>query len=187
MAAQIIGMSYKTLKKRYDEGWIKGERTTHDKLKFAIDEVERAKLAWQQERAELVTSSTNLTMIDPSRNDLEARIIELEEEVATLQAKVARLEVANRIELPQVPPKGTEPLTPHTIPISKDPLPEGCVLASKFAESHGVSRSTFRWQMDHGKVSYSERPKASRPREVEKYLTPEQQENALAYWRTQGN
>jgi hypothetical protein len=36
------------------------------------------------------------------------------------------------------------------------------------------------------KVDYSERPKPGRPKETERYLTPEQQAAAIAFWRRHG-
>ncbi|OLE52828.1 MAG: hypothetical protein AUG51_16200 [Acidobacteria bacterium 13_1_20CM_3_53_8] len=86
---------------------------------------------------------------------------------------------------------------------SKDSgLPEGAILATDFARNHGVARETFRDHMliglgagtvygeeldpvmavkDH--VDYSERPKPGRPREKERYLTADQQRQALEFWR----
>lgn len=67
-------------------------------------------------------------------------------------------------------------------------LPSGCVSATEFAASHGVKRETFRDHMTKGlgaekdRVDYSERDKPSRPKEKEKYLTVDQQEQALGFW-----
>lgn len=77
-------------------------------------------------------------------------------------------------------------------------LPDGCMLASKFAEEHGVARPTFIDHMTKGlgqgligthtdtiperdRVHYSERVKPNRPKEKEKYLTSEQQHGALEF------
>lgn len=139
MAAQVIGMSYKTLKDRYDTGWINGDRTDKGKLKFTPDEVERARKAWEEERSLFITSPQDLNL--PS-DDLEVRIVELEEELDLLKARIAKLE--------------------------GNPLSEGCVLVSEFAERNGISRSTF-----HDHI-------------VKKWLTPEQQEKALDYWYRYG-
>ena len=79
-------------------------------------------------------------------------------------------------------------------------LPDGCMLASKFAEEHGVARPTFIDHMTKGlgqgligthtdtiperdRVHYSERVKPNRPKEKEKYLTSEQQHGALEFWK----
>lgn len=66
-------------------------------------------------------------------------------------------------------------------------LPDGCILASKFAETHRVKRPTFIEHMTKGigpnkdRVDYSERDKPNR-NEKEKYLTREQQGKALDFW-----
>ena len=88
----------------------------------------------------------------------------------------------------------------------KSDLPDGCVLASKFAENHGVPRETFRDHMMiglgdgliHGEgvpedgsvlvkdwVRYEERNKRVRKDgtiEKERYLTSDQQHAALEFW-----
>jgi len=81
-------------------------------------------------------------------------------------------------------------------------LPQGCILASEFGLNHGVARETFRDHMTKGlgpgligmstntiperdRVDYSERPKPGRESrgEKEKYLTQEQQHQALEFWK----
>lgn len=189
-AAQIIGMSYKTLKKRYDEGWINGERTPQGKLKFTLEEVEQAKLAWEQERSQYA-SSTDLNLPDPTRTFLEEEIAELKKEVALLKERVANLERVERIPLYEFPQEDFAPQVTHTVSASpsKDPLPEGCILASEFAYRYSVKRETFR---DHYKIGLgrgakekalvSSRPKPGRGHETEYYLTEEQQQSVLDYW-----
>lgn len=83
---------------------------------------------------------------------------------------------------------------PHTS------LPDGCILASKFATDHGVARPTFIDHMTKGlgpgligmstetipqrdQVAYSERPKPGRPTEKEKFLTQQQQQDTLEFWK----
>lgn len=82
-------------------------------------------------------------------------------------------------------------------------LPDGCILASKFAENHGVARPTFIDHMLRGlgpgligtstdtipqrdQVDYSERVKPNRPKEKEKYLTSDQQSAAIQFWKRHG-
>ena len=71
-------------------------------------------------------------------------------------------------------------------------LPSGCILARDFARMHGVAPETFRDHIMKGigrglegkdKVEVSERPKPGREKETERYLTPDQQEQARAFWR----
>jgi transcriptional regulator with XRE-family HTH domain len=73
-------------------------------------------------------------------------------------------------------------------------LPEGCILAHHFAGMYGVSPMTFRDHYIKGlgpkdakeKAPASHRPKPSREKELEWYLTPEQQADALDYWKRHG-
>lgn len=85
--------------------------------------------------------------------------------------------------------------------LRKTDLPEGCILAIDFARNHGITRETMRWHMDNGlgpgligmstdtiperdRIKYSQRIKRLRKDgiEYERYLTPEQQEQALQFW-----
>lgn len=186
-AAQIIGITYKTLKDRYDEGWIVGERTPQGKFKFTLEEVERAKIAWEEEHPQF-SSSTDL---DPTIALLEARIADLEVEVKLLHDRVAKIEQTHLILPQQFPPlrEDLKPWGPNALPVSasKKPLPQGCVLATHFAQQHGVSRTTVREHLDKGKIAFDSRPKPGREGETERYFTPEQQEEALAYWKARGN
>lgn len=83
----------------------------------------------------------------------------------------------------------------------KADLPDGCILAFDFAKNHDVKRETFRdhmliglgpgipWGMgnettpEKEHVDYSERPKPSRPKEKERYLTNNQQLATLEFWK----
>jgi hypothetical protein len=100
--------------------------------------------------------------------------------------------------IPEKPPK--RPYKPR-----KTDLPEGCVLATDFARMHGVNERRFYDHMIIGlgpgtvpgelsdptipvkeQVDYSERDKPGRKGERERYLTPEQQEKALEFWKRHG-
>jgi hypothetical protein len=72
-------------------------------------------------------------------------------------------------------------------------LPEGCILARHFAMKHDVKPETFRdhymiglGRQEKEKVTVSSRPKPSREKETEWYLTPEQQSQALKFWDRYG-
>lgn len=77
---------------------------------------------------------------------------------------------------------------------SERDLPEGCILARHFAEMYGVAPMTFRDQYLKGlgpkdakeKAPVSNRPKPGREKELEWYLTREQQSEVLAYWDRHG-
>ncbi len=102
------------------------------------------------------------------------------------------------VEKPHVPIQIVNPTSAiesaqkRTYKLREADLPEGCILARDFAKAHGVAPETFRDHIVSGlgrgrkereKVEASERPKAGRPRETERYLTQEQQEKALNFWQ----
>ncbi len=89
----------------------------------------------------------------------------------------------------------------------KSNLPDGCIPAIEFANTHGVSREAMRWHMNNGLgaglihgpdvpedgtvqvrdwIHYEERNKRVRKDgtvEMERYLTSEQQRQALEFWK----
>jgi transcriptional regulator with XRE-family HTH domain len=125
-----------------------------------------------------------------------------------LEGEKPQASVAEKAEKPSV----SQPVAKHTQAVSEGPkreykrkdtgLPAGAILATDFARNHGVKRETFRDHMliglgqgsvwgeepdpimgvrDH--VEFSERPKPGRPKETERYLTPDQQKAALEFWK----
>jgi hypothetical protein len=199
MAARLIGMSYKTLKKRYDEGWITGDRTPQGKLRFTLEEVERAKKAWEEERSSFLTTSQIMGFLEPpreevlfqdtTRKELEAEIGELKVAIAILEGRVASLE--QRIA-PILKPEDLDSYTFKAEGVAAKPvqsnLPEGSILGSKFAEMHGIKRSTWRHHVEDGigpnkeKIETTNRPKPGRPHETERYLDTDLQKAAMLFW-----
>ena len=117
------------------------------------------------------------------------------------------IEDSPKTEVPQI--SIVEPKRPY-IRRKESGLPEGCILASKFAESHGIARKTFEGHMNvglgkgliHGPgvpedgtalikdwVRFEERNKRVRKDgtiEKERYLTSDQQADALQFWKRHG-
>lgn len=107
------------------------------------------------------------------------------------------VKASEKAEKPSILPPVVQPtrIVPEKVP-KRDykprdaELPEGCVLASAFAESHGVNRKTFEGHYKTGlgrkgkeKAVVSARPKPGREnRETEYYLIPEQQVAVLRFW-----
>jgi hypothetical protein len=105
-------------------------------------------------------------------------------------------------------PKAVIETTPKRVYARKEKatdLPPDCILALDFSRNHNVKRETFRDHMLIGKgpgtvpgeetyptlgvkdhVDYSERQKPNRPNEKEKYLTQQQQQQALEFWQRHG-
>jgi transcriptional regulator with XRE-family HTH domain len=145
--------------------------------------------------------------IELSRNNVTG--ITLEDKKATRQKMLASKGVSENTEktpvsIPVVPTTRAVPEKAEKRVYNRKQmdtgLPAGSILASKFAESHGIARPTFYGHMDVGlgpgligmstdvipqkdHVDYSERPKPSRPKEKERYLTSDQQKAAFEFWQ----
>lgn len=79
----------------------------------------------------------------------------------------------------------------HTKPVPGD-LPLGTVYARDFYEKHSVSYGDFRRHTEHGfngdllEVTERKLYPDTRPNYKDRYLTPEQQQKAIEYWRKYG-
>lgn len=139
------------------------------------------------------------------------RIKEVKEKPWTAGPNTAKRDrnIAEKVKKQSVPPKSIddtktiEKPQKSTTKQKKDTgLPAGAILAIDFARNHDVKRETFRDHMTIGKgpgtvpgeethptlpikdhVDYSERPKSGRPKEKEKYLTSDQQLEAIQFWK----
>jgi len=143
--------------------------------------------------------------------DILTRVANLERRVAELESQSANVPTIAHVSpgtpnqhktVVDIPPKPKPQKQPST---RKSDLPEGCILASKFAEQLGIPRRTFSDYMLLGlgtgligmstdtipqkeMIEYSERPKPGREHtgEVERYLTPDQQKQAVTLLKKHG-
>ena len=188
-AAFEIGISYRTVRRRIEAGEIQATRGADGQYSIAALEVQRLKQA-QSERPRPAMSGHAET--SHNQSDLEQRVADLEQRM-----KIVEDTISHNHTVPATP----KPRPQHQPSIAKrNSLSEGCILASKFAEAHGVNRSTFTEHMLQGRgpgligtstdtiperdyVDYGERPKPGRPKERERYLDPEQQKGAISFWQ----
>jgi excisionase family DNA binding protein len=198
-AARRIGVSDKTVRNWIAEGKLHATRTPSNRLGIPEDEVEAlrreyAQFAQQEERE----STSNADIFA-----LSARLLELEYRCQKLEQRVAELEQAHTAEKPiqpsisTLPPYDTRVALPSaqkraTVASTSTPidLPPGTMLFADFAEKYGVSRSTFSHHIRVGiageRIETTDRPKPGRPDHTERWLTPAQQEKALAFWDKYG-
>jgi hypothetical protein len=171
-AAKILNVSDKTLRrwlaqKKYG---LTAIRDASNRLMLAEADVRRVQdeRRWLPEPA----SESHIT-----QQEMTAKI-------AALESRIARLERA----LPARPESAAThtPASARPAHISP-PLPAGAIPAKQFAERHGVNPRTFR---DHIAVGIagelapaSSRQKPNRPNEREYFLTQEQRQACLDYWR----
>lgn len=211
-AAIALGRNEKTVRRWITEGKIKAERPTPRKLAIPESEIIRVKSELEQlEQYEInpQQDTGSLAALDVSR--LIERIEQLEQDRKYLADRIEQLEqkverAAHKSVASRETPEPTDATQPIDRPTHYEPrqkltteptratiagIPDNAISITTFAEQHGVKPRTFR---DHITVGIQgeritdviERPKPSRPKETERYLTPEQQAKVLDYWRRHG-
>jgi len=203
-AARKIGISDKTIRRWIADDKISAVRTPSNLLAIPESEVEKHR----RQRAQFVQKEEkDMTSQDKQIEALVAKVSQLEQDMATLkQNNLSAVEKAEK--QPVLPPEApatsiVSEKAPKRDYVRKEKdtgLPDGCILASKFATDHGVARPTFIDHMTKGlgpgligtstdtipqrdQVNYSERPKPNRTTEKEKYLTLQQQHDAFKFWQ----
>lgn len=201
-AARAIGCSSKTVLRHIAKGTISATHKHAQELDIAEDQVEKLKQVLDSAKSR---QSTDMLQ--------ELELLTLR--VQTLEEKVQTLESAQTLSLvptmssavpttkdthqPQQGPRN------RNVGAKKGTLPDGCILCSDFAKQHGIPRETMRDYLLLGigpgsvpgeladpmipvkeQIDYSERPKPGRPKETERYFTPEQQKNTIEVLKRHG-
>jgi hypothetical protein len=208
-AAKYIGVADKTIRR-----WLKPDkdgkikltaiRTASNQLAIPELEVERLKRELEQERSQFMVSGQGLDNLDITGHSegLEIRIAELEKEVVTLKERIAILEQGNINEQAIEVPVSSSPSS-DTLPLARAQkrnvernidvpsiFPAGTLSASNFATRHGVKYEDFKNYMRRGiygeKLDITEIPHPTRAGYVQKFLTLEQQEQAIALLKKHG-
>lgn len=155
-AASWIGRDERTIRR-----WIADGRlaATRDGNLYQIDQRELARLQ------------------DTHRSSEQIRdLADLERRVSALETRLAR--------------KQTRKAAPQEELIDGDELPAGSMLASRFARQHGIGEKTARYHLLTGlsgeRLAYLACRSARNPDETERWLTPDQQDQALLFWRRHG-
>lgn len=191
-AARRLGKDERTIRRWVAAGKLTPRTSASNRM--AIDEQDIERLAAQLTEADLEKSQ--------EVNDLKARIEKLEQDQASILARLALLEdreiparswrpaaSASEIAIPRAParPRPTVLTTPTTTP---ENVPAGSRQATEFAESHSVNRVTFRDHMILGirgdLVEHISFQKPNKPKEIARWLSPEQQRAAIAFWERHG-
>lgn len=189
-AARRLNRDERTIRRWIAAGKLTPRQAASNRL--AIDEGEIERLA------------ARLTQADQEKRqaftDLEARILHLEQEQARILARLALLEDRAGDQVSIARPDISAPVSrprPHARPRSAPlslatpaDIPPGSRQATEFAAAHQVNRVTFRDHMTLGirgdLVEHIARPKPNKPRETERWLSPEQQQAAIAFWNEHG-
>lgn len=193
-AAKEIGVSDKTVRNWIAEGKLHFERTPSNRLAIPAGEVERLKKAYarfsepKESTADIAALSTRLLGLERRCVDLEQRVAELERGNATERVLVPSVSAFASSSPRSTLPSQKRATVPSVSP--PDDVPPGSMRFADFAENYGVPRGTVSHHVKVGiageKLATLDRPKPGRPEHTERWLTPELQEQALAYWRRHG-
>jgi predicted DNA-binding protein (UPF0251 family) len=215
-AAKRAGVSDKTLRRAIESGKLVTQARTYrnQPLMIAVTDFDaylasRHKLPRHDDLSRLdvprrikeMTSHVQIDRLDTSshvKTNVQLRIDELEQRVKKLEEIVQTLTSQASSHMPRHNSAIDSTVTRHSMDIMskqmtrQETLPEGCITLVEFARRHHVANATFRDHVTRGigkekeRVQVTERPKPGRPHETERYLTPEQQQAALDYWRRHG-
>jgi len=195
-AARRLGVTDKTVRLWLEKGTygLQAHHSAKNRLAILETDIERIK----RERDLYQDEKQDTTDIIGRIKDLEAKYAALEEKCTELEKRmderVTELPVPTfaTSAIDQIP-RAQKRIVERNRDVSPDKeLPPGCILARDFARMHGVAPETFRDHFMKGlgrglevkdKVEVSDRPKPGRSKETEYYLTPEQQQAALDFWR----
>lgn len=204
-AATMIGVTERTIREWIKDGKLSAHHPFEHPNRLAIPRSEVEALA--RKRKQYYVEIPDMTEVAQKLAALEQKIgklDQLEARHAALEEKYAALEQRLNERVPEWPPSTVRTSESDQFPRAqkrvgernrglspeKD-LPPGCLLARDFARMHGIAPETFRDHYMKGlgralegkdKVEVSERPKPGREKETERYLTPDQQELARAFW-----
>lgn len=196
-AAHRLGVSDKTFRKMVRDGKLSFHRVHPTRIEIPESEIERLISERSQQTAQSGEDTgmlSRLALLEAKVAELEAAIQELQRDKADDKPSVS---IFSYDETPPEPTRSeSQKKAVSRQATQNSDLPPGCVFLKAFAIRHGVPANTAkrhhvvgffnRENSTYDRLDVSSRPKTNRPGETTYYLTPEQQEKALAYWRHYG-
>lgn len=197
-AARELGVSEKTIRRWIEDKKLQASKTARGM--FAIPESELARVRLQREQDGEQDQASRLEDLEKKYSDLERQYNNLVERVAALEDQAASRTSAiytpasgraGKTRQPGAAPASLELFSTIRVPPE---IPDGSILYTDFAQQHGMNPHTFRDHLVVGtgrgleikdKVAHLERPIPNRT-EVERWLSPEQQYQAILYWQRHG-
>jgi excisionase family DNA binding protein len=197
-AARELGVSEKTIRRWVEDGKLQARRIAKNRLAIAESEIARLQMEREQSGAS-----------EDSREDQAARLEDLERKYSDLERRLAALEARDQFtSLPAASISGpgtrTRPARDRERPAQRElfnaeipvppEIPDGSLQYADFANMHGMNPYTFRDHLTIGigrgleekdRVPHFTRPIPNR-REVERWLSPEQQYQAILFWQRHG-
>lgn len=175
-AATRLNKNERTIRRWIHQGLLRASHVATNR--FAIDESEIERIQRAQGQA--------------TQGDLERRMEQVEREIARLSAQLVAAQTASTRRTTQnahTAHARTARDTGETL-LSEQELPAGSRRASEFAAAHGIGPKTFRYHLLTGlggqRVEHMAIGKPGRPGEIERWLSPEQQQQALEFWYKHG-
>lgn len=169
-AARLLGRNERTIRRWIQQGLLQASHVAVNR--FAIEESEIVRLQTDTNRM--------------SRQDLEARITRLEHQIADILVQLAQVQKHSPARTSDSPRRRSPRPSDESLLTEAD-LPSGSRRASEFAEAHGIKVKTFRYHLLTGlggeTVAHLAIAKPGRPGEIERWLSPEQQRQALDFWQ----
>src|SRR5258708_1465555 len=172
-AARRLHRNERTIRRWIDQGRLQASHVAINR--FAIEEKEIDRLL------EETGQTTQL--------ELESRIAQLEQQIAEISAGRAGGNPP-RIAHPPKQARRRSPRLADEIVRTEADIPPGSRRAYEFAEAHGIHPKRFRYHLLTGlrgeRVDHLAVEKPGRPGEVERWLSPEQQQAARDFWQRYG-
>lgn len=198
-AAKRLNRDERTIRRWVEAGKLTPKHSTSNRLAFEEQDIER--LAQQltkedlEKRQVILDLETHVKSLEEMIQAQGEHLETLETEQQRILARLALIENATNKTSPSETHLTVERSRPSrqrspAAPLDTSDLPAGTRTATEFARAHGVDRVTFRDHMltgirgDH--VDHIARPVPNKPRETMRFLMPEQQERAVAFWERHG-
>lgn len=206
-AAKLVGVNERTIRLWVEKGALPASHPASNRLAIPMSAITRVirERAEREALDQIPTPREMARQLEAVQSELEtirhvaergAATIDdrdsnrVEDKIDALEIRLSRLE-ALYASAPRVGAERHTDNRPRVRIAEEYQLPKGAILLRDFAKEYGVPYPTAR---DHalvgiGRGQYkdylevSARPKPGRPKETERFLTPEQQALALEYWR----
>ena len=186
-AARRLGVNEKTVRSWVQSGKLDAHKVVKNRLAILASDVE----SLRRKREGYQDDSSDIALLAARLEDLERKYADLEQKYRELSSAMAE-RVVSKDESQHVMSGAvlTLPVQKRAIEESASvpiDIPDGSMLFADFAAMYGVDRTTFRRHCTSGIqgdcVETIERPKpGGRKGDIERWLTPDQQRAALAFW-----
>jgi superfamily II RNA helicase len=184
-AARILGVTDKTVRTWIKRGDIHAEHVTKNRLailKSDVEKLKRKREYYQSEDKEDVSLLVEkIEELTEKCSDLERKYSEIELKYRELSLLIEEMSRKKHV-VEEYPVVNHVQVLSHEKDDKKvnDDIPHDCVWARDFAVKHGVKESSFRRHMTSGiGGDMVEAEKCAKGR----YLTHEQQEKAIIFWK----